>query len=58
MTNHGLRHFVDATPYTHYSLLRTIEDAFGFAPLAHAREALPMTELFFSLAERNTRGVR
>jgi len=29
MTNHGPRGVVDATPYNHYSLLRTIEDAFG-----------------------------
>ncbi len=29
VTNHGPRHVVDATPYSHYSLLRTIEDAFG-----------------------------
>jgi len=46
MTNHGPRRFVDATPYTHYSLLRTIEEAFGLAPLAHAQEATPMTPLF------------
>jgi arylsulfatase A-like enzyme len=29
VTNHGPRGVVDATPYNHYSLLRTIEDAFG-----------------------------
>ncbi len=29
MTNHGPRGVVDPTPYNHYSLLRTIEDAFG-----------------------------
>jgi hypothetical protein len=29
LTNHGPRGVVDATPYNHYSLLRTIEDAFG-----------------------------
>ncbi len=46
MTNHGPRKLVDATPYTHYSLLRTIEDAFGLTPLAHAAEATPMTPLF------------
>lgn len=28
VTNHGPRH-VDSTPYNHYSLLRTTEDAFG-----------------------------
>ncbi len=46
MTNHGPRKLVDATPYTHYSLLRTIEEAFGLVPLAHAQEATPMTRLF------------
>ena len=29
ITNHGPRHVVDNTPYNHYSLLRTSEDAFG-----------------------------
>ena len=29
ITNHGGRGIVDDTPYSHYSLLRTIEDAFG-----------------------------
>lgn len=29
ITNHGPRHLADNTPYSHYSLLRTIEDAFG-----------------------------
>lgn len=29
ITNHGPRGLADATPYNHYSLLRTIEDAFG-----------------------------
>lgn len=29
VTNHGPRHVEDPTPYNHYSLLRTTEDAFG-----------------------------
>jgi phosphatidylinositol-3-phosphatase len=29
ITNHGARGLVDDTPYNHYSLLRTLEDAFG-----------------------------
>lgn len=34
----------DRTPYTHYSLLRTIEDAYGLPPLtANDRAAHPMT---------------
>ncbi len=31
VTNHGPRHFEDPTPYNHYSLLRTAEDAFGIS---------------------------
>ncbi|HEY5341779.1 MAG TPA: alkaline phosphatase family protein [Candidatus Aquilonibacter sp.] len=49
ITNHGPRHFVDATPYNHYSLLRTIEDAFGIqAHLRHAGDpnVVPMTASF------------
>jgi hypothetical protein len=29
VTNHGPRGVSDSIPYNHYSLLRTIEDAFG-----------------------------
>jgi phosphatidylinositol-3-phosphatase len=29
VTNHGPRHVEDPTPYNHYSLLRSTEDAFG-----------------------------
>jgi hypothetical protein len=29
VTNHGPRHLQDPTPYNHYSLLRTTEEAFG-----------------------------
>jgi hypothetical protein len=37
ITNHGPRHLVDPTPYNHYSLLRTTEDAFGISEhLLHA----------------------
>ena len=48
ITNHGPRGVVDPTPYTHYSLLRTIEDAFGLPHLRHAGDATtaPMTRLF------------
>ncbi len=31
VTNHGPRHVKDATPYNHYSLLRTTEEALGIA---------------------------
>ena len=33
-------------PANHYSLLRTLEDAFGLAPLGEAAHAAPMTDLF------------
>ncbi|TAM78347.1 phosphoesterase [bacterium] len=50
-TNHGRRALADSTPYNHYSLLRTVEDAFGIrAYLAHAGDwsegVRPMTRLF------------
>jgi len=49
IANHGPHGVADATPYNHYSLLRTIEDALGLAGhLRHAGDAsvLPMTPLF------------
>lgn len=51
ITNHGPRGVKDETPYSHYSLLRTIEDAFGIAQhLGHAADAdqgvKPMVRLF------------
>jgi phospholipase C len=51
ITKHGPRGVVDDTPYNHYSLLRTIEDAFGIDEhLGHAAETdkgvTPMTRLF------------
>jgi hypothetical protein len=40
ITNHGPRHMSDPTPYNHYSLLRTIEDAFRLPDyLGHAAGA-------------------
>ena len=39
IANHGPRAVQDATPYNHYSLLRTMEDAFGIAEhLGHAAD--------------------
>jgi len=39
ITNHGPRRLVDPTPYNHYSLLRTVEDAFGISEhLGHAAD--------------------
>jgi hypothetical protein len=49
ITNHGPRGVADATPYDHYSLLRTIEDAFRLdGHLRHAGDpsVVPMTPLF------------
>ena len=48
ITNHGSRHVTDKTPYNHYSLLRTMEAAFGLPCLAHACDsAVPtMAPLF------------
>ena len=51
VTNHGPRHLADDTPYNHYSLLRTVEDAFGIHEhLRHAAETdkgvKPMVKLF------------
>jgi hypothetical protein len=49
MTNHGPRGAVDDTPYSHYSLLRTVEDAFGIGThlgQASAPGVVPMSKLF------------
>ncbi len=51
ITNHGPRGVADATPYNHYSLLRTLEDAFGIRTyLRHANDTaqgvVPMLPLF------------
>lgn len=51
VTNHGPRGVEDATPYNHYSLLRTVEAAFGLATdVGHAADlqhgVTAMTPLF------------
>ncbi len=51
ITNHGPRNMVDNTPYNHYSLLRTTEDAFGIYEYLNAAGDLekgvkPITYLF------------
>ncbi|MGZ3563187.1 MAG: alkaline phosphatase family protein [Vulcanimicrobiaceae bacterium] len=49
VTNHGPRGVTDPTPYSHYSLLRTIEDAFGiheYLQRANAPGVVPMARLF------------
>jgi hypothetical protein len=57
ITNHGPRGVSDPTPYNHYSLLRTIEDAFGihdYLGLAAANDqsVKPMLPLFRTLSAR------
>ena len=49
ITNSEVPHYVvDNTAYNHYSLLRTMEDAFDLPHLAHAGDGVvtPMTDLF------------
>ena len=50
ITNTSHRHIVDSTPYNHYSLLLTLEDAYGLPCLQNACDAAdgvqPMTALF------------
>jgi len=50
ITNQGEEHIVDNTPYNHYSLLLTLEDAFGLGCLQHACDSQtgvqPMAPLF------------
>ncbi|MFL9820463.1 alkaline phosphatase family protein [Tolypothrix campylonemoides VB511288_2] len=51
ITNHGSRGVADNTPYNHYSLLRTTEDAFGIYEYLNfagdtAKGVKPMTPLF------------
>jgi hypothetical protein len=48
VTSHGPRHLKDAAHYSHYSLLRTIQQNFGVACLQHSCGAAtnPMTPLF------------
>jgi hypothetical protein len=60
ITNHGPRGLKDATPYNHYSLLRTIEDAFGIRThLGYAaatdKGVVAMTPLFAAPARQAAR---
>jgi len=57
ITSHGPRHLVDATPFNHYSLLRTIEDALGLHCLRHAcdKVLVPMAKLFGAKADMPAR---
>ena len=46
VTSHGPRHLKAPAFYSHYSLLRTIQDNFGLPCLRNACTAAPMTPLF------------
>ncbi|HEY9639971.1 MAG TPA: alkaline phosphatase family protein [Coleofasciculaceae cyanobacterium] len=51
ITNHGSQGIIDPTPYNHYSLLRTLEDAFGIYEYLNQANATdqgvkPMSALF------------
>ena len=49
LTSHGPRHLTDATPFNHYSLLSTIQHAFGLGCLQHTCDTthvVPMARLF------------
>jgi Phosphoesterase family len=45
-TNHGPRSVTDNTSYDHYSLLASLQDAFGLGCLQSSCSATPMTPLF------------
>jgi hypothetical protein len=49
ITSHGPRHLRDATPFNHYSLLATVEHAFGLGCLQYScdtKHVIPMGRLF------------
>jgi hypothetical protein len=46
ITNHGPRGLKDSTGYDHYSLLASLEGAFGLGCLQNACSATPMTPMF------------
>ena len=53
ITNHGPRRFADGAPYDHYSLVRSIEEAFRLSGhLGRAVAATNMSPLFAPLANR------
>lgn len=46
VTANGPRHYVDHTPYNHYSLLTTIEDNWRLGHIGHAGDVRPMWPAF------------
>ncbi|HEX3389171.1 MAG TPA: alkaline phosphatase family protein [Streptosporangiaceae bacterium] len=58
VTSHGPRHLTDATPFNHYSLLSTIQHAFGLGCLQNTcdtRHVVPMARLFGAPSDRPER---
>ena len=54
IANHGPRGLSDGTLYNHYSLLASLQDAFGFGCLLESCAATPMTPLFALGPETST----
>jgi hypothetical protein len=53
ITNKGQGHVTDNTAYNHYSLLRTMEDAFGLPYLAHAGDSsVPSMSPLFQISQK------
>jgi phosphatidylinositol-3-phosphatase len=49
ITSHGPRHLTDGTKFNHYSLLATVQHAFGLGCLQHScdtKHVIPMAKLF------------
>jgi hypothetical protein len=53
ITNRGPRGVQDPTLYNHYSLLRSVEEAFGLGCLRESCAATPMTPLFAQVGSSN-----
>lgn len=54
VTSHGPRHLTDGTPFNHYSLLATVEHAFGLGCLQFScdtKHVIPMAKLFGAKAD-------
>jgi hypothetical protein len=61
ITSHGPRHLVDATKFNHYSLLSTIQHAFGLGCLnftCDTKHVVPMAKLFGAKADAPVRATR
>lgn len=57
ITNHGPGHVTDNTAYNHYSLLRTMEEAFGLPCLAHACDSVvPTMAPLFANGQKHAHG--